>query len=202
MMLLRKLDRSRRSTNPDHFNSDGTIKRGIRLTWTRSKHYLNTFYQLKEFYRKRSVYVKEQHAKIANRILACGNEVYMETMNFKALAKRTKETKKNKKGKFQSKKRFGKSVGSYAPAMLGEIINQKLKYAGNEIRKVNTRTFKASQYNHATDSYKKKKLHQRWTSIENHLVQRDLYSAFLLMNSEENLQRPIENYVFRRLIDS
>lgn len=54
---------------------------------------------------------------------------------------------------------------------------------------MNTNTFKASQYNHITDSYKKKKLHQRWTTIGNHLVQRDLYSAFLLMNSEANLQQ-------------
>ena len=110
-------------------------------------------------------------------------------MNFRALAKRAKETKINAKGKFQRKKRFGKSIGSYAPAMLIAIIDRKLKYQQTEIHKVNTHTFKASQYNHITDSYKKKKLHQRWTTIGNHLVQRDLYSAFLLMNSETHLQQ-------------
>ena len=73
--------------------------------------------------------------------------------------------------------------------MLIAIIDRKLKYQHTEIHKVNTNTFKASQYNHITDSYKKKKLHQRWTTIGNHLVQRDLYSAFLLMNSETNLQQ-------------
>ncbi|WP_240518233.1 MULTISPECIES: hypothetical protein [unclassified Lysinibacillus] len=50
-------------------------------------------------------------------------------------------------------------------------------------------TFRASQYNHVTDSYEKKKLLQRWCQIGIHLVQRDLYSAFLLMNSEPNLQQ-------------
>ncbi len=49
-------------------------------------------------------------------------------MNFRALAKQTKETKINAKGKFQRKKRFGKSIGSYAPAMLIAIIDRKLKY--------------------------------------------------------------------------
>ena len=189
MRLLRKLDRSRRSNNPDNFNVDGTVKKGIKLTWERSNHYIKTLYELKELYRKRSTYVKEEHGKIANRILSCGNEVYVEKMNFRALAKRAKETKINTKGKFQRKKRFGKSIGSYAPAMLIAIIDRKLKYQQTEIHKVNTNTFKASQYNHITDSYKKKKLHQRWTTIGNHLVQRDLYSAFLLMNSETNLQK-------------
>ncbi len=188
--LLRKLDRSRRSTNPHHFHADGTIKKGIKLTWTRSHQYMKTLYQVRELYRKRSAYVKEQHAQIANRILSCGNEVYVETMNFQALAKRAKETKVNPKGKCQRKKRFGKSVGSYAPALLIRMIHQKLGYLNSEIHKVNTRTFKASQYNHVTDTYKKKKLSQRWTAIDTRNVQRDLYSAFLLMNSQIDLRHP------------
>ena len=178
--LLRKLDRSRRSTNPNNFNTDGTVKKGIKLTWERSNHYMKTLYELKELYRKQSAHLKAEHGKIANRILSCGDEVYVEKMNFRALAKRAKETKINAKGKFQRKKRFGKSIGSYAPAMLIAIIDRKLKYQQTEIHKVNTHTFKASQYNHITDAYKKKKLHQRWTTIGNHLVQRDLYSAFFI----------------------
>ncbi|MGE8005533.1 hypothetical protein [Lysinibacillus sp. NPDC093216] len=47
----------------------------------------------------------------------------------------------------------------------------------------------ASQYNHVTDRYEKKKLYQRWSQIGSHPVQRDLYSAFLLMNSDPNLQQ-------------
>ena len=68
--LLRKLDRSRRNTNPDKFNTDGTVKRGIKLTWRQSNHYLKTLYELKELYRKRTAHVKEQHSQIANRILS------------------------------------------------------------------------------------------------------------------------------------
>ncbi|MED2209101.1 hypothetical protein P4V95_17010 [Bacillus thuringiensis] len=130
---------------------------------------------------------------MANSILSLGNEVYIETMHFNGLAKRTKETKTNQQGKFQSKKRFGKSIGNHAPAMLVEIINQKSKYGKQEIQKVNTITFRASQYNYVTNSYEKKKLHQRWSQIGNHLVQRDLYSAFLLMNSDVNLKQTNQN---------
>lgn len=187
--LLRKLDRSRRRTNPNNFNTNGTIKRGIKLHWICSKNYQKTKKLLNELYRKKASYIKEKHGALANHILSLGDEVYIETMHFKGLAKRTKETKTNQQGRFQSKKRFGKSIGNHAPAMLVNIINQKLKYGKQEIQKVNTITFRASQYNHVTNSYEKKKLHQRWSQIGNHLVQRDLYSAFLLMNSDANLKQ-------------
>ncbi len=187
--LLRKLDRSRRSTNPNNFNKDGLIQHGVKLHWTYSKNYQKTKKQLQELYRKKACYIKETHGALANKILSLGDEVYIETMHFKGLAKRTKQTKTNILGKIQSKKRFGKSIGHHAPAMLVEIIDQKLGYTKQMIKKVNTIIFRASQYNHVTDSYEKKKLHQRWCQIGSHLVQRDLYSAFLLMNSEPNLQQ-------------
>ncbi|QQP14124.1 hypothetical protein FJQ98_08930 [Lysinibacillus agricola] len=188
--LLRKLDRSRRSTNPNNFKKDGTIKHGVKLRWTYSKNYQKTKEQVKELYRKKASYIKEKHGALANKILSLGDEVYIETMHFKGLAKRTKEIKTTIQGKIQSKKRFGKSIGNHAPAMLVEIIHQKLGYTKQTIQKVNTITFRASQYNHVTDRYEKKKLHQRWSQIGSHLVQRDLYSAFLLMNSDPNLQQP------------
>ncbi|MFE3573170.1 hypothetical protein ACFXN8_02495, partial [Lysinibacillus sp. NPDC059133] len=108
---------------------------------------------VKELYRKKASYIKEKHGALANKILSLGDEVYIETMHFKGLAKRTKETKTNIQGKIQSKKRFGKSIGNHAPAMLVEIIHQKLAYTKQTIQKVNTITFRASQYNHVTDSY-------------------------------------------------
>jgi hypothetical protein len=72
--------------------------------------------------------------------------------------------------------------------MLLSIIDRKLKYEGRELHKVNTKTFRASQYNHVTDEYVKKKLSRRYNTIDGRWVQRDLYSAFLLMNSDEGLE--------------
>ena len=89
-------------------------------------------------------------------------------------------------GKFNKKKRFGKSLANKAPAMLIEIINRKLKYDGLEILKVNTQKVKASQYNHFTGEYNKKELKDRWNKdIE---IQRDMYSAFLIMNVNDDLE--------------
>jgi hypothetical protein len=110
-------------------------------------------------------------------------------MDFKALAKRARDTEISQKtGRYKCKKRFGKSIGTKAPAQFLTILDQKLKAIGKELLYINTYTFKASQYDHVTDTYTKKSLSQRWTSVGKLSIQRDLYSAFLIMNSHGNLQ--------------
>lgn len=48
---------------------------------------------------------------------------------------------------------------------------------------------KASQFDHTDDSYTKKKLSQRFAKLsDGTIVQRDLYSAFLLLHLRKNLQ--------------
>jgi hypothetical protein len=94
-----------------------------------------------------------------------------------------------KTGKINKKKRFGKSIANKAPAKLIEIINRKLTYQKKEIKKINTYTVKASQYNHIEDSFEKKKLNERWNILKSKKIQRDLYSAFLIMNVNEKLEK-------------
>ncbi|MDM8534287.1 transposase [Clostridiaceae bacterium HSG29] len=188
-ILLRKLDRQRRLNNPDNFNKNGTLKKGIKIKWNNSNNYIKSKNKLKEIMRKQKVLRKQSHEKLANYIISLGNEIYVENMNFKGLQKRAKATTINKKtGKFNKKKRFGKSLSNKAPAKLIEIINRKLNYLGKEILKVNTWKVKASQYNHNDDSFKKKKLNERWNVIDGQKIQRDLYSAFLIMNVKNNLE--------------
>lgn len=104
-------------------------------------------------------------------------------MPFAGLQKRSKKTTINEKtGKYNKKKRFGKSLGNKAPAMLIEIINKKLKYEGLKILKINTIKVKDSQYN----QYNKKELKDRWN--DDIRIQRDMYSAFLIMNVNDDLE--------------
>jgi hypothetical protein len=185
--LQRKLDRQRRSNNPNNYNNDGQIKRGIKLTWIKSKNYLKTQNELADISRKQACIRKQSHEKLANYIISLGDRILVETMSFNGLQKRSKKTTKNKKtGKFNKKKRFGKSLANKAPAMLIEIINRKLIYDNLEILKINTQKVKASQYNHFTGEYNKKELKDRWNNdIE---IQRDCYSAFLIMNVNGDLE--------------
>jgi len=189
--LLRKLDRQRRANNPDNYNDDGTVRKqgSKRVIWVNSNKYKQTQKKVRELYRKQADVRKYQHECLANEIISKGDRIYVETMNYKGLQKRAKKTTINEKtGKPNKKKRFGKSIANKAPAMLLTIIDRKLKYHGKQLIKIDTWSAKASQYNHIEDSYKKKKLSERWNIIDGLRVQRDMYSAFLIMNINGDLE--------------
>lgn len=188
--LLRKMDRSLRATNPDNYNEDGTIKKqgNKKVTWNRSNHCLKYQNQLKELYRKQADVRKYQHECLANQIISLGDTIYVEKMNFSGLAKRSTKTEKNDKGRFKKKKRFGKSIANRAPSMLLGIIDRKLSYYGKRLIKIDTWDAKASQFNHFDGTYNKKKLSQRWNDFNGVRVQRDMYSAFLIMNTASDLK--------------
>jgi len=186
--LQRKLNRSRRLTNPNKFNADGTIIKGNRDKWIKSSHYIKIQTDLKCLQQKQADIRKQSHNRLANHILKLGDKFYVEKMNYSGLQKRAKKT-----SKINKKKRFGKSLANKAPAMLIEIINRKLKYFGTEIKKINTYTVKASQYNHIKDTYNKKDLSERWNIFriddKEVQIQRDLYSSFLIMNVNDKLDK-------------
>jgi len=188
-VLQRKLDRQRRANNPNKYNKDGTIKVGNREKWVQSKGYIKTKLALAEIQRKIADKRKQSHNKLANHILSLGLDVRVETMNFKGLQKRAKETTVNEKtGKINRKKRFGKSLSNKAPSMLITLIDNKLQYYGLSINKIDTYKVKASQFEHFTETYVKKPLSKRWNKFEQGNIQRDMYSAFLIMNTKDNLK--------------
>lgn len=186
-VLQRKLDRSRRAANPDNYEADGTIKRGVKLTRNKSKRYIKTQRELSYLLRRQADIRKRQHNELANHLLSLGDRFYVEDMEWPALTRRAKKTEISEKtGKYKRKKRFGKSVGSKAPATLIGLLDIKLKSRGLEgVSKVST-SVRASQYNHLTDDYRKKELSERWNNMpDGRRIQRDLYSAFLLQHMNE-----------------
>lgn len=191
--LQRAMERSKRATNPNNFQEDGTIKKDW-LTWNFSKGYKQLRFKKKALESKRAAALKQSHEVKANEILSQGDMVFVETMTFKGLQHRAKETTKNRNGRYNRQKRFGTSLKNHAPAMFLSILDRKLGYIDKTLQKVNTKTFRASQYNHVTDDYVKKRLSQRWQYFINKTrCQRDLYSAFLLMNSNEELTKTDRN---------
>ena len=190
-ILRRKMDRSRRSTNPDCFNSDGTYKKGTKIK-VKSRNYKKILKQFREINRKLSCIKKYEIGRDANIIRSLGDQIYGEHMNFQGLAKRSKNTTINQNtGKINKKKRFGKSISNRCPGLMVSTLKNKF---GNGYHEVNTWEFKASQYNHITNTCIKKKLSQRIQELdyngETITIQRDLYSAFLLMNSNNTLDKP------------
>lgn len=135
--LNRYLDVSRRLSNPENFNSDGTIKHGImvegkrtRLKWTNSNNYKKAVAKKANLQRVAAEQRKIRAGVICNEILSLGHEVYVNDYNFKyAQMKRTDEPVK-KDGSPASKKKGGKAIGDAAPSMLLTMMDNKLKAAG------------------------------------------------------------------------
>jgi hypothetical protein len=192
------MDTSLRMLNPEYFNDDGTIKKG-KKTWTFSKNYQKLKRKLKTLYRQKSAYIKTTHRTMINELLSFGNIFITEKMNFKALQKRKKTTEKQEKEtavkqkdgsvkmihKYKKKKRFGRSLNNRSPGLFLELLK-----ANVIVCEVNTKKFKASQYNHSTGKYKSSELNSRFKVVNSAKVQRDLYSAFLLKNSNIELEFP------------
>ena len=78
-------------------------------------------------------------------------------------------------------------------SIVGGVKNKAVRNGGNVI-KVDTFETKASQFDHTDESYTKKKLSERMAHLSSgEVVQRDLYSAFLLEHIDiESLQYNME----------
>ena len=186
--LNRAMERSRRATNPGNYNSDGTVKKGKKV-WKKSNRYRKLETKRKELYRRSAWNRHTSHQALANEIVELGLDIRVEEMHISGLARKAKKTTVNKKnGRKRSKKRYGKTVMSRAPAALIAAINQKLSYVGKGIKKINTFTVKASQYDHVSNTCNKKPLNQRWHTLpDGTKIQRDLYSGFLICYTNDEL---------------
>ena len=183
--LNRKIERETRLANPDNYNANGTWKtNNPNRTYNKSRYQLMNEHKRKELYQKRHNKLKYSHDCMANEILeSFGTDIHIEQMDWKALAKRSKKTEKNDKCKYKKKKRFGKSISNHAPSMLVKTLERKLSYVSKPLMVVDNKSIKASQFNHITGEYMSSDINLRWKRLDDTtLVQRDLYSAFLLMN--------------------
>ena len=178
-LYYRAMDRSRRTTNPQNYNEDGTVKKS-RKTWKYSNHYKKLKAKHQELCRINAVNRQLAINEDANHLRSLGDIFVTEPKNASKLMKKAKETTVNSKGKFNKKKRFGKSIKNRCPSGFQTTIEKKFKVTcGTYIEVPNN--YRASQYDHTADDYIKKKLSDRMYHLTNGtLVQRDWYSSFLL----------------------
>ena len=178
-LLYRAMDRSRRATNPYNYNYDGTIKKG-RKAWKYSNHYKKLKAKHTELCRINAVNRQLAINEDANHLRSLGDTFVTEPKNASKLMKRAKETTKDDKGKFNKKKRFGKSIKNRCPSGFQTTVEKKFKITGGTYIEV-PNSYRASQYDHTVDDYIKKKLSDRLYKLQDGTeVQRDWYSSFLL----------------------
>ena len=173
------MDRSRRATNPQNYNEDGTIKKGHK-TWRYSNHYKKLKEKHSELCRINAINRQLAINEDANYLRSLGDVFITEPRNAGKLMKRAKETTVNSRGKFNKKKRFGKSIKNRCPSGFQATGEEKFKTTGGKYIEV-PNDYRASQYDHTADDYIKKKLSDRMYHLsDGTLVQRDWYSSFLL----------------------
>ena len=171
--LQRAMDRSKRATNPQCFNANGTWKKGQKFTPSKRYRAIRTEYA--EVERKLAAERKCAHGELANQILGMGNVIHSETLSYRS---------------FQ--KNYGKSVKVRAPGMFVEQLRRKAESAGGKLVDLHTWSLKLSQYDHTTEVCTKKPLRQRWHVLGDGsgVVQRDVYSAFLARCVIDNTHHP------------
>lgn len=182
-LIQRKIDRSRRANNPQNFNEDGTVKRGIKLTWIQSEHYKVLLCQLRELQRHQAAVRKTQHIEMANALLPLGNVFVVENNPVKQWTARAKETKVSEKtGRIQKKKRFGKSVANHAPSEFITILKNKVLSLGGKFIEVDVKNA-ASRYDFTDNTFNPHGLDERRVTLSNGDVhQRDMMAAFNLQH--------------------
>lgn len=206
--LQRKIDKSTKKMNPGRYNDDGTAKKKSKdlPAWKFSKTCLRNKAKVKELYRKKTECTKCRHENLLNRMIKDASAFINEPMDFKALAKRAKETSRQDKAsvviksdgteqtiyKYKRKKRFGKSITDRSPNLVISRLKQKCNQYGLVYIETDKWKYKASQYDHVLDEYIKSELSQRFKKIGDYTVQRDLYSSFL-QSCMDTLEKPDRN---------
>ena len=172
--IQRAMDRSRRTTNPECYNEDGTFKRGTRIA-VRSEGYKTLQGELAENERVLQKRRARSHGALSNRVVALGNTIKTEKLSYVS---------------FQ--KNFGRSTKVRAAGALIALIRRKAERAGGELVELNTWRLKLSQYDHTTNTCTRKSLSQRWHVLGDGtgVVQRDMYSAFLAAIADEDVIHP------------
>jgi transposase len=165
--LQRSMDRSRRATNPQCFNDNGTWRPGSRIQAVSSR-----------YKALRNQHAEQERAMAARRDRAHGRLANIVLRDFG----RVVNTERLSKQAWQ--KMWGRRMKATAPAMFMEKVSRKAENAGGSLVEFNAARFKLSQYDHTQQDFLKKPLSQRWHVLRDgsgQVVQRDLYSAYLAL---------------------
>ena len=198
--LQRKMDRSRRATNPEHYNEDGTIKKG-RKRWRRSKSYERVQAAYHDLCRTNRVNREYAVREDVNRLREHASEIVSEQQSIESWKRRAKESSHyvDSRGRVRmtSRKRMGRSVQNRCPGLFRELLRQRF----SSYREVH-RMFRASQYDHMSDSYVKKPLGQRTHVFpDGRGSPRDGYSSFLLWCCDDGYQQADRSLCLERFDD-
>ena len=186
--ILRAMDRSRRASNPQYYNENGTIKKE-KKHWKYSKNYKKLRRRLRELRRLNS---RNRHYAIdeaVNLLRENGAILITEKKNASALAKKAKPKKEKEKEKDNAnkknakRKRFGHSIQNRCPGYFQEKAEKVFTSTGGEYYEVDPVKHRATQFDPLTGEYVKHEIWERRFGIGKDkviIILRDPKSAFNL----------------------
>lgn len=184
--LDQKIERSRRVNNPECYEANGTIKKGTRFKRP-SKRQLRLRNRRRKVYRSLSEERKKRQGQLVSRIVSQASRIRIEELGVKGLQRRSRDIRINPKtNRPYSKKRYGKAIFRGAPSTFRTALETRATQLGIDVEVISPKDVKPSQYNHITQTFEKKSLSTRVydLSTDYPVVQRDLYSAFLIGHIE------------------
>lgn len=193
----RKLERSRRASNAENYNADGTVKRS-RRKWRLSKDGKRLKKECAALSRRAAITRHLAAAEAANHMRELGDVLVTEPKNSARLMRRAKQTTLREDGRPNCKKRYGRSIKRRCPGLFQQKVQEKFERTGGRYIEVPA-MYRASQYDHTSGQYEKKKLSCRmFTLADGTRVQRDCYSAFLLSCASDGAPPQIDEEACRR----
>ena len=164
--LQRRLDRSRRATNPQNYQPNGTVKKG-RKQWKQSSRYRRTTQQLKDLERRKAAHRKSLHGRLANRVVRLGNQIHTEKVAYRGW-----------------QKQFGRSISHHAPSAFEGSLTRKAEALGGGTLLINTFQTALSQ-TCLCGNRKKKSLSERTHTCDvcGFTAPRDEFSASLALHT-------------------
>jgi transposase len=171
--LEREIDRQRRSNNPEKFNENGTIKKGVKGKFKVSERQKKNYIKLKELYRIEAERRKLFYEERVNFIRSLGDHLLLEDLCYKA---------------WQRNKRYSRAVGRNAPGLFITMLINKFISTGGKVTKLNTYKTCLSQICPKCGDKKKKDLSEDVHSCKvcGYKMQRDLTSALCGLAVDEN----------------
>lgn len=178
--LQRHADRCLREANPGNYNEDGTVRKG-RKSWVKSKEYLRTLGKISSLHRKAALNRKYAIREDVNRLREYGSVIVAEKQSVRGWQDGL----------------FGKSIGYRCPGAFREELKRKfVDYIEVDIM------YRASQYDHESGEYHKKKLSERrHVHSGGRSSPRDGYSGFLLWCHDGEYLSPDQGLCVTRFED-
>ena len=166
--LARKLERSRRATNPQNYEKNGTIRKGIFL-WHQSINYRNLIKQYAEILRMQRVRRDELQRACMERLLEMGDSFVYEELSYRSM------------------KYGGRKIEDAAPAAFFRKFRRKAENQGRICLAANPLQTQSSNFDHSAGAVRKTKpLRSKPPSakavrvIEGREIESQCYGAFLL----------------------